>query len=260
MKYLIISILLIWSNAILGQADTLFSDFLKTFHPQQEIDPKYLVKFFDYEENGLETRMIYEKRSTKQILRKGDDYILLTIKYDCPAGGFCSAVELYSFTYDGILISNIDLDQSYGDCSFHNNTLTILMEEEIIVTLDEKWEGDCEEESTEEESKIVNEYIITPDGEIVLTKNKEIANGREFKEISLSVFNEFDLLKYSKKDLAKMRNELFASYGYSFKSSKWSNYFAQFHWYQANQESVDESQLTEIERRNLKLVLEAEKI
>ena len=51
-----------------------------------------------------------------------------------------------------------------------------------------------------------------------------------------------------------MRNEIFAEYGYRFKTEKWRKYFSKKDWYNPRSDNVD-SQLTEIEKENIKLIL-----
>ncbi len=57
------------------------------------------------------------------------------------------------------------------------------------------------------------------------------------------------------KDLDIMRNEIFAEYGYTFKTEKWRKYFSNESWYTPRFENVDD-QLTEIDKANIKLILE----
>ncbi|CAN0536461.1 unnamed protein product, partial [Scytosiphon promiscuus] len=56
-------------------------------------------------------------------------------------------------------------------------------------------------------------------------------------------------------DLDIMRNEIFAEYGYIFKSEKWENYFNQKGWYNPVYDNVDHL-LTELEKQNIKFILE----
>ena len=55
-------------------------------------------------------------------------------------------------------------------------------------------------------------------------------------------------------DLDIMRNEIFADYGYTFKSEKWSEYFGNKEWYSPHYENVD-SLLNEIDKYNIELIL-----
>lgn len=55
-------------------------------------------------------------------------------------------------------------------------------------------------------------------------------------------------------DLDIMRNEIFAEYGYKFKSEKWQQYFGKKKWYKPQYENVD-NQLTDIDKENIKTIL-----
>ncbi|MBC6401837.1 MAG: YARHG domain-containing protein [Ekhidna sp.] len=55
-------------------------------------------------------------------------------------------------------------------------------------------------------------------------------------------------------DLDIMRNEIFAEYGYKFKTKKWQTYFSQKDWYDPRFENVYD-QLTDIDRHNIKVIL-----
>lgn len=63
---------------------------------------------------------------------------------------------------------------------------------------------------------------------------------------------------YTIDDLDVMRNEIFASYGYRFKSERWQTYFGKQKWYRPRFDNVDD-QLTEIDRHNISLILEQKK-
>lgn len=56
-------------------------------------------------------------------------------------------------------------------------------------------------------------------------------------------------------DLDLMRNEIFADYGYVFKSEKWINYFKNKSWYTPKYENVD-NMLTEKDKANINVILE----
>jgi hypothetical protein len=59
----------------------------------------------------------------------------------------------------------------------------------------------------------------------------------------------------SVEDLDIMRNEIFADYGYRFKSEKWQKYFSKFNWYKPLYDNVDD-QLTEIDKKNIEFILQ----
>lgn len=72
---------------------------------------------------------------------------------------------------------------------------------------------------------------------------KDIEEGTHYQSVHLTI-NDLDI----------MRNEIFASYGYTFKSKKWQDYFAKFNWYRPKHDNVDD-QLSDLEKKNIELIL-----
>ncbi|MEL7147748.1 MAG: YARHG domain-containing protein, partial [Bacteroidota bacterium] len=56
-------------------------------------------------------------------------------------------------------------------------------------------------------------------------------------------------------DLDIMRNEIFAEYGYKFKTEKWQKYFSKQSWYQPKYDDVNDL-LTDIDKANVQFILE----
>jgi hypothetical protein len=71
-------------------------------------------------------------------------------------------------------------------------------------------------------------------------------------------FNYVSFGHLSIEDLDVMRNEIFASHGYTFKSKKWQKLFKKEAWYKAEFDNVD-TKLTEIEKHNIKVILDMKK-
>ena len=59
-------------------------------------------------------------------------------------------------------------------------------------------------------------------------------------------------------DLDIMRNEIFAEYGYKFKTEKWQKYFSAQPWYNPRYDDVNDL-LTEIDKANVELILNVKK-
>lgn len=59
-------------------------------------------------------------------------------------------------------------------------------------------------------------------------------------------------------DLDVMRNEIYAEYGYRFRSNQWRYYFSEKQWYHPRYNNVDD-QLTAIDKANLKVILKVRK-
>jgi hypothetical protein len=85
------------------------------------------------------------------------------------------------------------------------------------------------------------------------------------REAGLYAFTSSDLLKSKDlemvppSELRLMRNEIFARYGYIFKSKDLKGYFDNTDWYMQFYENVDHL-LSEIERENIKLIQKHEKV
>ncbi len=80
----------------------------------------------------------------------------------------------------------------------------------------------------------------------------------DYPQASYKVLKPGELVGYTKEQLAIMRNEVFARYGYAFsKNEKLRLYFTKKEWYQAEKVSLD-LVLTPIERKNLLTIQAAE--
>lgn len=80
---------------------------------------------------------------------------------------------------------------------------------------------------------------------------------RQATEQEIEAKDDFNIVSYehfSVDDLDIMRNEIFADYGYRFKSKKWQEYFAKFEWYKPEHDNVDDL-LSETEKENIKVIL-----
>lgn len=79
-----------------------------------------------------------------------------------------------------------------------------------------------------------------------------------YPQASYKVLKPAELTKYNEGQLALMRNEVFARYGYAFsKNEQMRLYFTKKEWYQAEKVSLD-LVLTPIEKKNLLLIQAAE--
>ena len=86
--------------------------------------------------------------------------------------------------------------------------------------------------------------------------NLKFKNYRDYPEATIRILNEEELKKISKKELRIMRNEIFADYGYIFKSEDLRTYFNSKDWYKPRIEYVEKvnTYLTEYERKNIALI------
>lgn len=80
----------------------------------------------------------------------------------------------------------------------------------------------------------------------------------DFSQASKRLLSKDELKKMSKADLKIMRNEIFARYGYEFKSGgEMDNYFQSQNWYFGQHDNVN-NYLSELEKENIKLIQQIE--
>ncbi len=93
--------------------------------------------------------------------------------------------------------------------------------------------------------------------------NKENTNNDNkdyiIEDSSTRYLTKEELSKYSEKQLAYIRNEIFARNGYIFDTEAYSNYFYDKSWYKPNPEfSGNESELNDVEKSNVALIKKLE--
>jgi len=98
--------------------------------------------------------------------------------------------------------------------------------------------------------KIKNYYYLINKNGFSEIKSSTPSSGRKYPESSLKVLDEKEVMKMSKTDLDIMRNEIYANYGYRFKSKKWKEYFSAQSWYKPMFDDVNDK-LTLIEKINI---------
>lgn len=97
------------------------------------------------------------------------------------------------------------------------------------------------------------------DNETIESNNAEntISNTDEYiiSDSNSRYLTEDELSSYNKSDLALIRNEIFARYGYIFQSEEYKNYFSKKSWYSPKEGiSADTSTLNEVEKANVELI------
>ncbi len=122
---------------------------------------------------------------------------------------------------------------------------------------------------------IFSYYKITADGSVEKLETNRQYNFTKFAKIDEHYFNrcQFEHLEYrddksanivlmngySNEELDIVRNEIFAEYGFIFKSDKWKRYFESKSWYKPQYENVDQF-LTPIDKDNIKFIQEYQRL
>ncbi len=113
------------------------------------------------------------------------------------------------------------------------------------------------------EMTFFNYFYIDFKGNIVRLESNRFFDFTKFIEISdyhlkgcYWTDTVYSSLQYE--DLDVMRNEIFAEYGYIFKSKNWHDYFSQYNWYKPQYNDVERF-LTPLDKRNIDFILKAQK-
>lgn len=201
---------------------------------------------------------------------KTKDYFLALTLVPCGAGGLCESSELITYNHQGVEMSKIDFHWEFGDDGFLREGNSLFANDSILECIEH--EATYEEEIEIEEDgievivgrKTVTEfydhkyYILDNRGKFSPIPNLNKRRNRKFPETASRIFHVKELTTISNSDLSIMRNEIFADYGYKFKTSKWKDYFSQFDWYSGTKDDVL-GLLNPIEKVNIQNILKIEK-
>ncbi len=105
-----------------------------------------------------------------------------------------------------------------------------------------------------------HQKIQLSDGTTGYIKNSGVSDNHRqsnvmgiYPQASLRLLKDDDLKGLSKSDLRIMRNEIFARYGYIFRTTQMKNYFEKQSWYKPAHADVT-NRLTELEKQNIQLI------
>lgn len=204
--------------------------------------------------------MIVEARSVEYRKLEGLNLFICSLK--CLAGGVCKINELYAFSQEGNQLGSLTVSGEMGDAAFHNYSDYSFLSDSLVEIKKTKKEFSFNEESGTDslvkDESFYEYHLISLDEGIIRLDNIK-SDDREYPLTSYQVFTVNDLKAYSLEELDVMRNEIFASYGYRFKSKKWNDYFSAKNWYNARFDDVVD-QLSLIDQLNVDHILEASKL
>ena len=180
----------------------------------------------------------------------------LTIISHFGAGGFCEFQELVIFNPQGKLTGQYLFGKQLegGQKSLQKKNVYCSDSLMIFKISDEDFTMNDSLKSIKVNMETIT---ISKKGEIKLLSNHNINTKRKYYWISTNIIQDSTLSKYDKKELTEMRNEIYASKGFIFKSEKWKKHFEKMQWYQSISENV-EDQLSIIEKINIARILRNE--
>lgn len=193
----------------------------------------------------------YEHFTTQPILDTEPVYLLCFSKFS-PVGPGVETLYVATLGNDGSVISNFEMGESYpssgpgGGGKEYQYTYDSDSKVMSVIRSVTDWDEDKQEEFTIEATY---PYYINKEGELV--------PGRTYPQVSDTKLEYVNLEMLSKDQLKIMRNEVFAVYGYIFKTEPLKSHFAAMPWYKPERENVDDY-LTDIEKENIALIKQVE--
>lgn len=236
-------------NKMLCYFDSL--NYHETRNYYTEIPKNYYYKFFQEEKSDwLQSVTPFKILNLKKT-------VTIIVELGYPEGGYSCSFQIGNFTKSGKLLKSKNIGFTLIDLmggtrcyiNFHKDSLL-----EVYTKHYSKTGEDYEIENIQSEE--YEYYIINENGFHGISNSK--SNNRKFPLTSYRLLSAEELERYSNMDLNIMRNEIFASYGYKFKTEKWKQYFENQDWY-VPKDDYSNDNLTCIERINIEQILEVNK-
>ncbi|MEJ0056752.1 MAG: YARHG domain-containing protein [Bacteroidota bacterium] len=225
--------------------DSSFATFISLFQQPETNFPEWAVESF------LKTENIGHL-TPKQVLQTRPFYVVLYVHF-MPVGPGMDELHAASFSQDGTLITDLKVGSSYpssgpdgGGKDYYTPSYDTEQNVLTIINSSIEWDESRQEDVTNE---ACNYFLLEEDG--------TLTNGRKYPQISTQYLEESSLESYSKEELKIMRNEIFASCGYIFKTEPMKSYYGKMRWYKPLLDNVDDK-LNDFEKANVKLIKEAE--
>ena len=255
LKLLTLILSLFLSQLVYAQESTeqKFNNLLR-IKPGDKLSNDHITSFFDTSSEP------YDFVLFDSVVHKSETYLLISTthkknnKYRYQSSTFLS-----SFNLNGAIVDRIRVKGGLSDCSFSNYSALGLFDGYNLSVYTTKQEFDCGSETLLNRVIEVSEYEIQENGSFKKTRSRNVEPNRTNRWISLRLLSKDELNKLTPDSLAILRNEIFASYGYKFKSEEWKKYFSNTNWYQPSKNTVTNEELLLVERRNLKMIIQLEK-
>lgn len=178
--------------------------------------------------------------------------IILILELGYPQGGNVSSFKIINFSSIGKILEYAEMGYNMLDLEGGDFCGLSFVNDSII-------EVETGDESVDKVGKdtltnLKYSYYFIGDSGYRILELSNPSKGRLFPEVSKRILDYSELIKYSKSDLDIMRNEIFADYGYIFKTKRWNGYFSEKIWYKPCKKNVNDS-LTLIENINIANIL-----
>lgn len=219
----------------------------------KNLEPKDLNGFWKADEYNI---FEFEEPNKIKLYSKSEEESNYTVKYEVESSDSNSIVlkgkdtlSKEKFTITKFTSNEISLQAN--NVSGTLNKISKEEAEKFIKSINNK-------ENSENNDKKSNK---SDSGSSSNTKNKEVSYDDDYiiYDSDSRVLTKDELGLYSKEELAYIRNEIFARYGYVFKEEPYKSYFSNKSWYQPDYSiGADTDVLNSVEKQNVSLIKEME--
>ncbi len=233
----------------LSERDSYHEDHYKNLIPNELCEEFFKIKFNTCESMCFSIKLIENENFTTYVVGR-----------PCCAGGMCEWETIYTLDKLGNVIDKLRYAYYFADLTEKNRLIGNIQENFIITRkIDRSYDSDGEK--LKSERKKTSYYLIDNFGKIQpTTGNFKKSKNRKYSFTSERFVTEEELDSMRYLDLGVMRNEIFADYGFSFKTEKWQEYFKQFDWYKPlNENEKINDKLNAIEKVNVRLIVAEER-
>nr|UWI48844.1 YARHG domain-containing protein [Clostridioides difficile] len=219
----------------------------------KNLEPKDLNGFWKADEYNI---FEFEEPDKIKLYSKSEEESNYTVKYEVESSDSNSIVLKGKDTLSNekFTITKFNSNEISLQANNVSGTLNKISKEEaekFIKSINNKENSEnTEKKSTKSDS-----------GSSSNTKNKEVSYDDDYiiYDSDSRVLTKDELGLYSKGELAYIRNEIFARYGYVFKEEPYKSYFSNKSWYQPDYSiGADTDVLNSVEKQNVSLIKEME--
>lgn len=232
-----------------------FKKLMNLFTKDNTVIPYTLAaKYFDFRPTETKRKLVADA-----VILRTDTFMVLSTHFECPERVFCNQSILTSFSNTGEKMDHIVFEQNIADCSFDDQRIIVFVSKKMLVFKEIRKKLDCLGDG---EELTINRWAefqpITTDGTFGKAIRKKEGLYREYFKYSYKVAKLSELSRKTEEELGVIKNEIYASHGYIFKTALWKKYFIDKAWYQPLKEDVSE-ELSEVEKKNIELILSIQK-
>lgn len=198
------------------------------------------------------------RRSYSIDFKENDRFLLFHFAVPCAGGGQCESQYLVTLSLNGAFIDRIEYAHTSADYGFSDIMKSTQFDsfiQQTRVVKDFDVSGGKRQVESVQRTYLLLELLTN--GTFKKIDEYFPDSRREFAYSSCRLITPHELDSMTLEQLAVARNEIFACYGYEFKTEKWKLYFKSKPWYQPSEKEVL-ALLNPIEKENIALIARKE--